>query len=96
MPEPNARRSYHEVHVTNDLRSKDRTDSLVTFINKHIGDYKGKTEESYPIPKMLFERADLANSFADEISKHLDIPREHIEVKAQKGDSKKLRAEKSQ
>ena len=96
MPELNARQSYHEVYVTKDLRSKDRTEALVAFINKHIGEYKGKTEESYPVPKMLFERSDLANSFANEISLRLDIPREHIEVKAQKGGSKTVRAEKTQ
>jgi hypothetical protein len=96
MPEMNPRQSYHEVQVTKDLRSKDRTESLVAFINKHISDYKGKTEESYPVPKMLFERNDLAHAFADELSKRLDIPREHIEVKAQSGGSKKVRAEKTQ
>jgi len=96
MPELNERQSYHEVRVTKDLRSKDRTESLVAFINKHIGEYKGKTEESYPVPKMLFERNDLAHSFADAMSKHLDIPREHIEVKAQRGGSKEVRAEKTQ
>ena len=96
MPEMNARQSYHEVTVTKDLRSKERTEALAEFIKKHISDYKGKTEEAYPVPKMLFERGDLAHSFANEISQRLDIPREHIEVKAQAGGSKKLRAEKAQ
>jgi len=95
MPEMNERQSYHEVQVTKDLRSKERTESLVAFINKHIADYKGKTEESYPVPKMLFERNDLAHSFADEISKRLDIPREHIEVKAQRHGPNKVRTEQT-
>jgi hypothetical protein len=96
MPEPNERQSYHEVHVTKDLRSKERTESLVAFINKHIAEFKGKTEEAYPIPKMLFDRNDLAHAFANEISQRLDIPREHIEVKAQKGGSRNVRAEKTE
>jgi hypothetical protein len=84
MPEINNRQSYHEVKVTKDLRSKERTENLVAFINKHITEYKGKTEESYPIPIMLFEEKDHAHIFANLLSKRLDIPREHITVKAQK------------
>jgi len=95
MPEMNARQSYHEVHITKDLRSKERTESLVTFINKHIAEFKGKTEDAYPIPTMLFEQSGSAHSFADELSKRLDIPREHIEVKAQRGGSHNVRTEKS-
>ena len=94
MPEPNERQSYHEVHVTKDLRSKERTESLVAFINKHIAEFKGKTEEAYPVPIMLFDRNDLAHAFANEISQRLDIPREHIEVKAQRTERKKVRPEK--
>jgi len=85
MPKQNERQSYHEVHVTKDLRSKERTEALVAFIGKHIADFKGFTGEAFPVPKMLFERSDLAHSFANELSKRLDIPREHIEVKAQQG-----------
>jgi hypothetical protein len=84
MPEGSERQSYHEVKITKDLRSKERTGDLVVFINEHIKEYKGKTEEGYPIPIMLFEEKDHAHLFANELSKHLNIPREHITVKAQK------------
>jgi len=84
MTEGIGRQSYHEVKVTKNLRSKERTAGLVAFINEHIKEYKGKTEESYPIPIMLFEEKDHAHLFANQLSKHLDILREHITVKAQK------------
>jgi hypothetical protein len=84
MPEGSERQSYHEVRITKDLRSKERTGDLVVFINEHIKEYKGKTEEGYPIPIMLFEEKDHAHLFANQLSKHLDIPREHITVKAQR------------
>jgi hypothetical protein len=44
MPEGNGRQSYREVKVTKDLRSKERTQELVAFINEHIKEYKGKIE----------------------------------------------------
>jgi hypothetical protein len=78
------RQSYHEVKITKDLRSKERTEDLIAFINEHITEYKGKTEESYPIPIMLFDKEDHAHIFANQLSKRLNIPREHITVKAQK------------
>jgi hypothetical protein len=78
------RQSYHEVHVTIDLKSKERTEALVAFIGKHISDFQGKTEEGNIIPRMLFERSDLAHSFAKEQNERFDIPREHITVKARK------------
>jgi hypothetical protein len=78
------RQAYHEVKITKDLRSKERTEELAAFINKHIVEYKGKTEESYPIPVMLFEEQDHAHAFANQLIKQLNIPQEHITVKAQK------------
>ena len=84
MPKEHVRQSYHEVHITKDLRSKERTEDLVAFIKKHIADFQGKTEEGYPIPRMLFERDDRAHAFANELSERLDIPREHVTVKAEK------------
>ena len=84
MTEGVGRQSYHEVKITKELRSKERTGDLVVFINEHIKEYKGKTEEGYPIPIMLFEERDHAHLFANQLSKHLNIPREHITVKAQK------------
>jgi hypothetical protein len=87
MPEGMGHRSYHEVKLTKDLRSKERTDDLVAFIDKHIKEYKGETKEGYPVPVMLFEEPDHAHAFANELSKHLNIPREHITVKPRKLDS---------
>jgi hypothetical protein len=84
MTESVGRQSYHEVKITKDLRSKERTAGVVAFIGEHIKEYKGKTEEGYPIPIMLFEEKDHAHLFADKLSKELDIAREHITVKAQR------------
>jgi len=36
------------------------------------------------MPMMLFEHSKDAEAFADELSAKLKIPREHIEIKAQK------------
>ena len=84
LPKENLRRVFHEVHVTKDLRSKERTEALVAFAKKHIADFKGETGEGYPIPRMLFERPENAHAFANELSARLDIPREHVTVKPQK------------
>ncbi len=84
MAESVGRQSYHEVKITKDLRSKERTQELIVFINEHIAEYKGKTEENHPIPVMLFEEKDHAHLFANQLSKKLNIPREHITVKAQR------------
>jgi 2,3-bisphosphoglycerate-independent phosphoglycerate mutase len=84
MTESVGRQSYHEVKITKDLRSKERTQDLIAFINEHITEYKGKTEGGHPIPVMLFAEKDHAHVFANQLSKKLNIPREHITVKAQR------------
>lgn len=84
MTEHIERQSYHEVRITKDLRSKERTQELVAYINEHIKEYKGKTEDAYPIPIMIFDEQGDAHMFANQLAKHLDIPREHITVKAQR------------
>jgi hypothetical protein len=84
MTENMGRQSYHEVRITKDLRSKERTQELIAFINEHIKEYKGKTEDSHPIPIMIFDEQDHAHMFANQLIKHLSIPREHITVKAQR------------
>ena len=76
-------KAFHEVYVTRDLRSE-RNEELKAFINKHIAEFKGKTEEKHGIPQMLFERALDAQEFANELHKKLNIPKEHITVKARK------------
>jgi hypothetical protein len=76
-------KAYHEVYVTKDLGSL-RNDQIVAFIGKHIAGFKGHTEDKHGIPLMLFERVQDAHSFANELSGKLDIPKEHITVKARK------------
>jgi hypothetical protein len=76
-------KAFHEVYITKDL-GPERNEDLKAFINKHITDFKGKTEEKHGIPQMLFERKQDAQGFANELSARLDIQKEHITVKARK------------
>jgi hypothetical protein len=76
-------RAFHEVYVTRGFGSE-RNEALVAFINKHIIDFKGKAEDKHGIPQMLFERAQDAQAFANELHAKLNIPKEHITVKARK------------
>jgi hypothetical protein len=75
--------AFHEVYITKDLGSE-RNEDLIAFINKHITDFKGKTEDKHGIPLMLFERKQDAHKFANELSARLNIHKEHITVKARK------------
>ena len=76
-------KAFHEVYVTKDLGSQ-RNEEILTFISKHISEFKGHTEDKHGIPLMLFDRKQDAQSFANELSARLDIPKEHITVKARK------------
>ena len=76
-------RAFHEVYITRDLGSE-RNERLITFISKHIGEFKGHTEDKHGIPLMLFERKQDAQTFANELSTRLNIQKEHITVKARK------------
>jgi hypothetical protein len=76
-------KAFHEVYITKVLGSE-RNEKLKAFINKHITEFKGKTEEKHGIPQMLFEREQDAQKFANELSARLDIQKEHITVKARK------------
>ncbi len=76
-------KAYHEVHITKDL-GPERNEDLTAFIDKHITEFKGKTEDKHGIPLMLFERKQDARKFADELSARLNIHKEHITVKARK------------
>ena len=75
--------ALHEVYITKDLGSE-RNEDLIAFIGKHIAEYKGKTEEKHGIPLMLFARRQDAQEFANELSARLNIPKEHIAVKAKR------------
>lgn len=76
-------RALHEVYITKDF-GEEGNEELIAFINKHITEFKGKTEDKHGIPQMLFERAQDAQEFAKELSARLNIPKEHITVKARK------------
>ena len=76
-------RSSHEVFLTKDFGAE-RNQEVVDFIGKHIAEYNGKTEDKHGIPLMLFEREQDAHNFATEMSTKLNIPHEHISVKARK------------
>jgi hypothetical protein len=76
-------RAFHEVYITKGFGSE-RDEDLVAFINQHITEFKGKTVDKHGIPQMLFERAQDAQEFANELQAKLNIPKEHISVKARK------------
>ncbi len=76
-------KAFHEVYITKDLGSE-RNEDLKAFIEKHISEFKGKTEDKHGIPLMLFERQQDAHNFANELSARLNIQKEHITVKARK------------
>jgi hypothetical protein len=76
-------KAFHEVYVTKDLGSQ-RNEEIVTFISKHISEFKGHIEDKHGIPFMLFERKQDAQTFANELSVRLDIPKKHVTVKARK------------
>jgi hypothetical protein len=76
-------RAFHEVFITKDF-GPERNEALVAFINQHITGYKGQAADRHGIPQMLFERAKDAQEFAHEIQIKLNIPKEHISVKARK------------
>jgi hypothetical protein len=76
-------RAFHEVYLTKDLGSQ-RNQEVIDFIDKHIAEYKGKTEDKHGIPLMLFERSQDARKFALELGEKLNIHQDHITVKAQK------------
>jgi hypothetical protein len=73
----------HEVYITKDL-GPEREGDLIAFIDKHITEFKGKTEDKHGIPVMLFERQQDAHKFANELSARLNIRKEHITIKARK------------
>jgi hypothetical protein len=76
-------KAYHEVYITKKLSST-KEHEVISFIGEHIAEFKGKTEDKSGIPVMLFERQADAHRFAKELSAKLNIPHEHIEIKAQK------------
>ncbi|MGB8264657.1 MAG: hypothetical protein WCF70_12280 [Dehalococcoidales bacterium] len=76
-------RALHEVHITKKFNSI-RNQDIHKFANGHIGQFNGQIEEKTGMPMMLFEHSKDAEAFADELSAKLKIPREHIEIKAQK------------
>ena len=76
-------RAFHEVYITKGF-GPERNETLVAFINQHITKFKGKAADKHGIPQMLFERAQDAQVFANELHGKLNIPKEHITVKARK------------
>ena len=76
-------RAFHEVYITKDFGAE-RNEELLAFIVKHIAEYKGKTEDKQGVPLMLFDIMEDAQKFANELSARLNIPKEHITIKARK------------
>ena len=76
-------KAFHEVYITKDF-GPERNEDLKAFIEKHITEFKGKTEDKHGIPLMLFESQQDAHKFANELSARLNIQKEHITVKARK------------
>jgi hypothetical protein len=75
--------AFHEVYITKDLGSE-RNEDLIEFIEKHITEFKGQTEDKHGIPLMLFERQQDAHKFANELIARLNIHKEHVTVRARK------------
>ncbi len=78
-----AYKAMQEVYITRKLASDNRV-RLIDFVAKHIAEYKGMSEDKHDLPVMLFEKKDDAHKFANALVEHLNIPREHVAVKAQK------------
>jgi hypothetical protein len=76
-------KAFHEVYITKDLGSE-RNEKVVAFIDEHIKEFKGHTEDKHGIPLMLFERKQDAQTFANELTEKLKIEKEHITIKARK------------
>ena len=76
-------KAFHEVYLTKDLGSR-RNQEVIAFIDKHIAGYNGNIQDKHGIPLMLFERKQDAQKFANDLSAKLNIPQEHITVKAKK------------
>ena len=76
-------KAFHEVYITKDLGAQ-RNQEVIAFIDKHIAEFNGHTEDKHGIPLMLFGRKQDAQTFANELSARLDIQKEHITVKARK------------
>ena len=76
-------KALHEVHVTGNLARANRAE-VRDFIEKRIAEFGGHWQDDSPTPTMLFERPADAERFADELSLKLNIPRQHISVKASK------------
>ncbi len=76
-------RAYHEVNITK-IPGSVTNEDVAAFANNNITKFKGRLEEKAGIPRMLFERNQNAQAFVNELSAKLKIPREHIEIKAQR------------
>ena len=84
-------KEQHVVGITKNLGEARRND-IVAYIAEHLAEFKGKTEDrtqgKHGIPMMIFERQQDAHNFANEMSKSLNFPREHIDVKPRAHDFK--------
>ena len=76
-------RAFHEVYITKDLGTQ-RNQEVIAFIDKYITEYNRKPEYKHGIPLMQFERKQDAQKLANNLSVRLDIPQNHITVKARK------------
>ena len=76
-------KAFSEVYITKDF-GPERNKDLMSFIDKHIADFRGKAEDKQGIPLMLFDRRQDAQKFANAVSERLNVPKEHITVKARK------------
>jgi hypothetical protein len=76
-------RAFHEVYVTKDL-GPEKNVQLANFVNKYIAEFKGSPESGDGIPKMLFERRQDAQIFANHVSARLQIRKQDINIRAMK------------
>jgi len=66
------------------------------FIRNNIADFKGELIEGYPFPRMLFKSQELAQLFANKLSKSLGIPRTHFIIVTATSDRIKAHSEHSE
>ncbi len=78
-----AYKAYHEAQITKHS-GLIKNEEIAAFIDKNIGNFKGRVEDKHGIPIMLFDRKQDARAFANDLGSRFNIQKEHISIKAQK------------
>ncbi len=76
-------KALQEVRISENLNRASK-DKVRDFIEKRIAEFGGRWQDDSPLPTMIFERPADADRFAKEINLRLNIPSQHIAVRAWK------------